>query len=157
MTIIGLFLAALPALFAASPLNISHRVLFGLPYTLAWISLMFAVQTNFPENEWFVHLKTPHLISCGLFGALLTAVISDHFLKTLDRSLQKDIPYRTLKYVVASGVPILIGFTYLSIRNLDLISWQWLLTSGTLSLGAGLYFKYFEEDFRKDAKAQREI
>ncbi len=144
MTVMGLFLAALPALFAAHQLGFSQHFLFGVPYTLAWIGLTLTLRANF--NGWFIHLKTPQIISLGLFGALFTAAISDYLLPCKDKA------YRGLKFVTASGVILLVLFTYLANRNVDRISWQWLLTSGILSLGTGLYFRYLEAYPRKDAK-----
>ena len=139
LTVAGLFLSALPALFAAHQLGFSRHFLFGVPYTLAWVALILAVRFHFPQNSWFVHLQTPHLISIGFFGAILTAAITDAVLPCQDRA------YRFLKLVVASGVMALIMFTYLTIRDVELLSWQWLITSGMLSLGVGLYFRYLAE------------
>ena len=109
---------------------------------------MLAAQENFPENNWLIHLKTTQIISCGLFGALLTMVLNEYFWRTIHRLPKTDPLYRVLKYVAGSGVILLVILSYLAIRNIELIGWQWLLISGILSLGAGLYFRYFEEDSR---------
>ena len=136
LTVSGLFLAALPALFATHHPGVSRHFLFGLPYTLAWIALMLAIRAHFPENDWLRHLSPLQMISLGLFGALLTSVVSEYLRPCQDKT------YRLLKSLVGVGVIVLISITYLSIRNLDLISYQWLVTSGILSLSTGLYFKY---------------
>jgi hypothetical protein len=146
MTIAGLFLATLPALLSAHQLGFSRRFLCSVPYTLACVALILAIRAHFPENNWFFHLKTLHLISCGLFGALLTMVLNEYFWKTIRRLPKTDTPYRVLKYVTGFGVILLVILSYLATRNIDLISWQWLVMSGILSLGVGLYFKYFEEE-----------
>jgi hypothetical protein len=149
ITIIGLFLSAIPALMAAHQLGLSRRFLCSIPYTLAWIGLMLAIQENFPKNDWLFHLKTILIISCGLFGALFTMVLNEYFWKAIHRLPKTDPAYRALKYATGSGVILLVILAYLATRNIDLISWQWLLISGLLSLGAGLYFKYFEVDSGK--------
>ncbi len=136
MTIIGLFLAALPALFAAHQVGFSRHFLFGVPYALAWVGLTFAVKANFPANGWLIHLGAAQIISLGLSGALLTAVLSDYVLPCKDKT------YHSLKFFVATSVILLIMLTYFSIRNIELLSWQWLVTSAMVSLGAGLYCRY---------------
>ena len=62
-------------LMAAHQLGLSRRFLCSVPYTLAWVGLMLAIQENFPKNNWLFHLKTILIISCGLFGALFTMVL----------------------------------------------------------------------------------
>ncbi len=133
-TVIGMFLAALPALAITHSLRTSRHFLFYLPYTFACIGLMFALQSNFPRNGWLIHLKNEHLINCGLLATLVTAVISEYLLAC------KETAYRLLKDIAAIGIVLLTLFVYLSSRNIDSISWQRLLTSGIVTLGAGLYF-----------------
>jgi hypothetical protein len=140
MTIVGVFVAAFPVVFAAHQSGLSRHVLFGVPYTLAWIALMFAIRAHFPDNWWFDHLQAPLFVSLGLFGALCTAVIGDRLFAC------RDATYRTLKCIVAAGIILCIGLTYLSLRNIDAISWQWLVTCGLLSLGTTGYFRHLTHE-----------
>jgi hypothetical protein len=147
-----MFLAAIPALVSAHSLRRSRHFLFYLPYTFAWIGLMFALQSHFPESGWLIHLKHEHLINCGLLATLITAVISEYLFPC------KETAYRLLKDIAAIGIVLLTLFVYLNSRDIDDISWQRLLTSGIVTLGAGLYFMHllYEEDSRKAAKPQEE-
>ena len=132
LTVFGLFLAALPALFAAHQLGLSRHFLFGVPYSLAWIALMLALRIHFPANGWLEYLSTFQIIAIGLFGAIVTAGLSETILACDDPA------YHLLKTLVAAGILVLIVVTYLSLRNIELLSWQWLATSGILALGAAL-------------------
>lgn len=138
-TILGLFLAAVPALLVARRLGFSRHLLFTFPYALAWIGLIVACQENFPTGPWFIHLSSAQLIGCGIFGAVLTLVISDVFWSCQDKE------YRNVKNLMTCSLLLLVGGAYLAIRDIDQLSWQWLLTSGILSVGAGVYFGYFEK------------
>lgn len=151
-TVIGMFLAVIPALVSTHSLKRSRHFLFYLPYMFAWIGLMFALQSHFPENGWLIHLKNEHLINCGLLAALMTTTISEHFLRAINRSLQTDTVYQRLKDIAAIGIVLLTLLVYLRSRNIDDISWQRLLTSGIVTLGAGLYFMHLlhEEGSRKE-------
>jgi hypothetical protein len=151
LTVIGMFLAAIPALIIVHSLGTSRHFLFFLPYTFACIGLMFALQVHFPENGWLIHLKNEHLINCALLTTLITAVFSEYWLPC------KEVIYRFLKDIAAIGIVLLTLFVYLNFRNIDGISWQRFLTSGILTLGAGLYFMRLlhQEISRQAAKTQR--
>ncbi len=141
-TILGMFLAALPALFAAHQLGYSRRLLFGVPYTIACVALLLAVRVHFPHNEWLGHLSTLDLVGCGLFLAVLTAMLSD----LADRALRWYRPsapaFHVLTVLTATSVLALLAVSYLQTRNIQSLSWQWLLTTGLLALGASVYFRY---------------
>lgn len=138
LTIPGMFLAALPALFAAQQLVYSRRVLFGVPYLIAWIRTMFILKFHFPEHDWLVDLHTLELIGCGLFMGLLTAVISDVVRPC------RNLAYRALTSLTATGVIFLSIEAYLAVRDVGQLSLSWLVISGVLTLGAGLYFRYVD-------------
>ena len=149
LTVIGLFLAALPALGAAHQLGFSRHFLFGVPYTLACVALVLAGRAHFPQNGWLQQLNLPLLIAGGLFVALLTAVVGNAVVRTFQRAKLKfgtpaEPAYRALKYLVGAGVLVAVGFAYVNTMHAAPLSWQWLLTAGLLSLGAGWYFRYAE-------------
>ena len=151
LTVIGLFLAAIPALLVAHSLTFSRQFLFFFPYTTACVGFMLALQFHFPENTWLIHLKMPHLVACGLLGGLFTIVVYELVLKAMNRPRPADIAYRAIKYMAASGILLLILYVYFMItRDIDSIAWQRFLTSGILTLSAGLYFRYLIEDTYKD-------
>ncbi len=133
-TITGMFLTVIPALIIMHTLHTSRHFLFYLPYTFACIGFMFALRAHFPEDAWLIHLKDAHLINCGLFITLITTYISEFGLPC------QELAYRILKSINAKGIVILTCIVYLNFRNIDAISWQRFLTSGIVTLGAGLYF-----------------
>lgn len=153
-SVAGLFLTIIPALLVAHSLGVSRHFLFFLPYAGAWGGLMFALQAHFPQHTWLATLKAPHLAGCGLFMSLVTAVGSDYVVKTRQRAELKvsaltDPAYRALKYLAAAGIILLIGYAYALTRNIETIPWPRFVTSGILTLGAGLYFRYLIRDKHK--------
>ncbi len=136
MTVVGLFLAAVPALFAAHQIGLSRHLLFGVPYTLAWVGLTLALKANFPDNAWLLNLSMAQMIALGLFGAMLTSVVSDFWLPSQAPG------YRRLKLLLSTVGIGLVIFAYCSIRNVELLTWQWLLTSGIITIGMGIHCRF---------------
>lgn len=151
MTTLGMFFATLPALFAAHQLGWSRHFLFGLPYGIAWIGLAFAVKAHFSEQSWLTDLHALELIGCGLFGALLTAVISDAVRPSQDRA------YHALKVCGAILIIGLVAAAYLIIKDVERLNAHWLLTCGILSLGAGMYFRYLDHEPPQNKEDMEEI
>ena len=135
-TVFALFLAALPALLISNRAGISRHLLFFVPYTSAWIGFMLLLSAHFPDNSWLMRLEIPHQLACALLASLLTAVLADAIVSC------RDLTYRVFKHLLAATILLLLLFSYFSLRNVDLLAWQRLLTSGILALCAGLYF-YF--------------
>ncbi|MCP4396139.1 MAG: hypothetical protein GY801_02350 [bacterium] len=134
-TILALFSAALPALLITHRSRASRRLLFFVPYFTAWIGFMLLLPHHFPGSAWLMQLEIPHLIACGLLAGLLTAVLTDLLITC------RDSVYRALKHVSAATILLLLLYSYFSLRNVDSLAWQRLLTSGILALWAGLYFR----------------
>ena len=134
-TVLGLFLAALPALLINNRANISRRLLFFLPYTSAWTGFMLLLPGHFPDSIWLAQLEPPHLLGCGLLAGLLTAVLTDLLAPSQDRI------YHAPKEVSAFAILLLLLLAYLDLRNVDQLAWQRLLTSGILALCAGWHFR----------------
>lgn len=139
-TAIGLFGMVIPEVVMTHTLGTSRHFLLYLPYTFAWINLLFTVSVHFPAHSWLSALQPEHLINCGLFAALLTATIGEAVLNALQRPFREDALYRLAKDVAAIGIPIFTLWVYSQECSLNGLSWQRILTSGLLNLGVVVYW-----------------
>lgn len=137
LIVAGLFLATLPALLVAPSLKLSRRVLFSLPYIGAWIGLAVAVQTEFSPQLWLPDFSSQLLLACGIFGAISTLILSEYLRPSSNAT------YMTIKYVGMLSVPVCVIIAYLSVRNIQLLSWQWLTASLVLLFGSAVFFRRY--------------
>jgi hypothetical protein len=135
-TVAGLFLTTLSVLLMPRQQVVCRHLLFGIPYTAAWIAFMLAAQTHYPGNQWFTAVGTLLLIGLGLFGALATLRLSGLLLPC------DDVAYRIFQQLAASGILVLVVGAYLNIRSINHVAWPALILSGVLTIGVGLYFRY---------------
>jgi hypothetical protein len=134
-TVIGLFLATLPAVLVAPDFSLSRRLLGFFPYIGAWIVLALAIQVNLGEALWNLNLPLPLLVACGLFGATAALVAGDRFRPS------QDCAYLTLRYAAVTAILAGVALAYLPLRNIQALSWQWLLVSAVLLFGSAMFFK----------------
>lgn len=136
-TVLGLFVATLPALIVAPYCSISRRLLFSLPYLGAWIALSFAAQANLAPQFAVPALPPALLISCGLFGAVGTLLLSDGVRPSTSRG------YALVQYVSALLLLVGVVSAYAPVRNLQALSWPHLLASAILLFGSALFFRRY--------------